>query len=212
MAPHEQLLVPTLAQSIPLVVHAGPFIAALTPSSELWTCEKQSRQLIWMRKNRRRRFGFFFSVEPVPQTISQWQRTCWWWPRAGGSSEKGKGLLKKSEITMLLGVALQPELESVTEKLKHGPLWILKLLTSGMSGLIKFPFRQQWKLPELYFIHSVKYGIQCFNQPEIKSSFQSTELSCRQEILLLTNQVEIKSNDEYNLAFLLLHLDFHPRQ
>lgn len=127
--------------------------------------------------------GFFFSVEPVPQTISQWQCTCWWWPRAGGSSEKGKGLLKKSEITVLLGVALQPELESVTEKLKHGPLWILKLLTSGMSGLIKFPFRQQWKLPELYFIHSVKYGIQCFNQPEIKSSFQSTELSCRQEIL-----------------------------
>lgn len=96
-----------------------------------------------------------------------------------------------------------------SEKLKHGPLWIAKLLTSWMSGLMKFPFRQQWKF---YFIHSVKYDIECFNQPEINCTFQSTELSCRQQILLLTNQAEIKSNDEYNLAFLLLHLNFQPRQ
>ena len=46
---------------------------------------------------------------------------------------------------MPLKVAQEPELETVTEKLENAPLWTVKLLTTWMSRLIKFPFRQQCK-------------------------------------------------------------------
>lgn len=135
-----------------------------------------------------------FSVESVPQTLSQHDSThAGGGPKqevalirgkssgAGGSSEKGK------ELQTAYNILNNHAAECGTRAwigIGHRKviLWILKLLTSWMSSLIKFHFRQQCKLPELYFIHYINYDIQCFNQPEIKCSFQSMELSCRQEI------------------------------